>query len=168
MTSFPQYNYPGFQYNKVVEWRRVVKQIRDAVDQVTGQSSTFVNVKKYPVDAAMDWHQDKTKEWAEGAGVAIISFGYTRQLQIGVKTTRVVIDKKDGTKRTRESKQVVRTIDMHPGMIFFLGPETNKQYYHRVKPLTPLQQAKAGERWSLQFREVVVYGKPRLVSLNAS
>jgi len=150
--SFPDYPYPGFQYGKVVEWRPIVKKMRDRVDALTKQSSTFANVKKYPPDASMDWHQDKTSTWKKDTGVAILSLGFTRQLQIGRKAQ---------TAKGNDKFDVVATVDMLPGMVFFLGPETNKTYFHRVKPLAKGQQARAGCRWSLQFREIVVYGAAR-------
>jgi len=150
--AYPLYYYPGALPALVGPWRPVVIEIRDAVDQLTGQRSSFVNVKKYPPKGSMSLHADKAENWRPGTGVAIISFGYTRIFEIREQTGP-------------NSSKLIRSVEMKPGMVLFLGPETNAAYKHCVKPLTSDKQRRAArDRWSLQFREVIVYQDPRAMT----
>ena len=81
------YSYTGFQTETVdlyqpIERNPTIKALLALVEKKCGQSFNHVIVTKYNRDGdCIGWHNDKNKDFVQGTGFAVVTFGHERPFQ---------------------------------------------------------------------------------------
>lgn len=169
--KFPLYRYGGSYIPLLSDWRPSVKEIRDLLEKETGVHCNHCVLNLYETGANhIGLHHDKVKDFREGASVYTVSLGAVRTLRLQrVKDSSSNRDKQERGKGEKEEKEQDAgedgeegegeeavtedkvDIELQPGSLFCLGPQTNAEYKHAI--LQTKQEV--CPRISLTFRDVV-------------
>ena len=136
----PDGTYPLYRYNKggdypaVRPWTPTTETIRDALAQSEGQVANHLVANRYRTqDDYIGFHQDKTRDFAEGSAVLTVSFGETRMFRLQHMATKVT-----------------ETLYLEHGSLFVLGPYTNAAWKHSIVKT----KSACNERISLTYRTI--------------
>ena len=112
----PLYRYGGGYIPKIKEWTNTLRNIRDKVNEKTGQYCNHAVINRYINGSDhIGLHRDKDKDFTENTCVMTVSLGCARSF----------ILKHDKTGITQE-------ICLQPGSLMILGPKTNKEWKHSI------------------------------------
>jgi len=130
----PMYRYGSDWYPPVKPWTPVLEELRDVIQEQTGQYCNHVVVNRYRGGSDhIGYHHDKTPDFVDGSSVCTLSFGAPRTFQI----------------RNLKNGEVTSYQTSH-GSLCMLDWETNLSHKHRIA-----KTAKdVGERISLTYRSI--------------
>ena len=179
---FPCYRYSGndLHHPTILSWEDapVLVEIRDHLYQQTGQYCNHVVVNRYRNgEDHVGWHKDKNRDFVPGSCVLTVSLDAVRTFELqpipegeeeretepkehGIAsssfsvnaTVSMVPARRPLRRRSRTGKTPIVSMQLPPGSLFVLGPETNDRNKHRIKPQKGRAGQLCGERTSLTYR----------------
>lgn len=96
----------------------------------------------------MGEHKDDEKDLVEGAPIASLSLGFTRQFVFRHQSTKHKI-------KTKPPDTENIKLDLKSGYLLMMNPPTNKTWYHSL----PVRKTVPGVRINLTFRVMKVHKK---------
>lgn len=134
------YNYAGASYPET-GWHPAVWALAEQLAPLVGFLPTNCLLNQYPTgDHTIGWHADDVTILAPGTGIAIVSLGAVRTLQL----------------RGGEAPAFEYTsLPLASGSLLFMSQELQHTHRHGIK-----RQPGAGLRVSLTFREIVRWSPP--------
>jgi len=113
---FPLYRYGGNYIPTVHKWSDTLSEMRSKVNNEMKQYCNHAVVNRYTCgNDHIGYHHDKEKDFVEGARVLTISLGIPRIFRL---------------KNVKEN--TIQEIELQPGSLFILGPETNRLWKHTI------------------------------------
>ena len=140
----------------------VVERIRKEAEMKCGQTLNYCLAQLYPKNDFITAHTDKTLDMARGTGVAVASFGATREMTLKVKR------KKNCGFPAKEEEMDITNLDpnfecsipLPNNSIYYLSGKTNRKMTHEIRKQGESSQkniAYQGQRISLTFRHIATY-----------
>uniref|UniRef100_A0A3P8VI60 DNA oxidative demethylase ALKBH2 n=1 Tax=Cynoglossus semilaevis TaxID=244447 RepID=A0A3P8VI60_CYNSE len=140
------YTYSGVT-RSACPWTPTLESIRDAVNNVTGQTFNFVLVNRYKDGQDhMSEHRDDEKELDPRCPIASVSLGAARDFVFRHRGAR-------GKQGCRQIEPV--RLELTHGSLLLMNPPTNTFWYHAL----PVRKKVLLPRINLTFRRIIQGGK---------
>jgi len=129
------YNYAGASYPEA-DWHPAVWQLAERLAPIVNFTPTNCLLNAYPTgDHRIGWHADDVDILETGTGIAIISLGAARTIQL----------------RSGSSPDFIyEPVPLAPGSLFWMSPELQATHRHGIR-----REPGAGPRVSLTFRRII-------------
>lgn len=129
------YGYSGISM-KPLAWTKELEEIREAIEQFTGDRFTHVLCNLYrDGQDSMGWHRDNEAVLGKNPSIASVTFGATRMFQI----------------RNYETKSPKIDIPLTHGSLLIMTGESQHHWEHQV----PKTKKMLGGRINLTFRKLL-------------